>query len=158
MLLEGSWYFPSVTDTENTLVIPFPGVPDQKAEPGTMIGGITSGFYITRRAWNDLHKRDAAVKYVMAHTRRDAVQRYYEAGGGSLVAAADVRALKSRSPLAECAARYVENAPEKLLPTDSRMEPEAYRTLIAGISEVSAGGSGEELLERVFAAASGKGG
>ena len=153
MLLEGSWYFPSVTDTENTLVIPFPGVPNQKAEPGAMIGGITSGFYITRRAWNDLHKRDAAVKYVMAHTRRDAVQRYYEAGGGSLVAAADVRALKSRSPLAECAARYVENAPEKLLPTDSRMEPEAYRTLIAGISEVSAGGSGEELLERVFASA-----
>ena len=153
MLLEGSWYFPSVTDTENTLVIPFPGVPNQKAEPGAMIGRITSGFYITRSAWNDLNKRDAAVKYVMAHTRRDAVQRYYEAGGGSLVAAADVRALKSRSPLAECAARYVENAPEKLLPTDSRMEPEAYRTLIAGISEVSAGGSGEELLERVFASA-----
>lgn len=157
MLLEGSWYFSSVTDTEHTLVIPFPGVPDQKAEPGTVIGGITSGFYITRRAWNDLQKRDAAVKYVMAHTGREAVQRYYEAGG-SAVAAAPVTVPETPSPLAECAAEYVENAPEKLLPTDSRMEPEAYRTLIAGIPEVSAGGSGKELLERVFAASGRKGG
>ncbi len=156
MLLDGSWYFPSVTDTEHTLVIPFPGVPDQKAEPGTMIGGITSGFYITRRAWNDLQKREAAVKYVMAHTCREAVQRYYEVGGGSAVAATAVKAPEERSPLAGYAAAYVENGRQKLLPTDSRMEPEAYRMLIAGIPEISTGGSGRELLERVFLAASGR--
>ncbi len=156
MLLDGSWYFPSVTDTEHTLVIPFPGVPDQKAEPGTMIGGITSGFYITRRAWNDLQKREAAVKYVMAHTCREAVQRYYEVGGGSAVAATAVKAPENRNTLAGCAAAYVENGRQKLLPTDSRMEPEAYRMLIAGIPEISTGGSGRELLERVFLAASGR--
>ena len=140
----------------HTLVIPFPGVPDQKAEPGTMIGGITSGFYITRRAWNDLQKREAAVKYVMAHTCREAVQRYYEVGGGSAVAATAVKAPEDRSTLAGCAAAYVENGRQKLLPTDSRMEPEAYRMLIAGIPEISTGGSGRELLERVFLAASGR--
>lgn len=156
MLLEGSWYFPSVTDTEHTLVIPFPGVPDQKAEPGTVIGGITSGFYITRRAWNDPQKRDAAVRYVTAQTCREAVQRYYEVRGSSAVAAVAVTAPESQSPLAKSAAKYMESAPEMLLPTDSRMEPEAYRALIAGIPEVSAGSPAKELLEQVFAAVSGR--
>ncbi len=154
MLLEGSWYFPSMADTQHTLVIPFPGVPGQLAQPGTVIGGITSGFYITRKAWNDPQKRDAAVKYVTAHTCQAAVQRYYNDTGGSAVAAAPVTQPEIRSPLAESASKYLSGAPEKLLPTDSRMDPEAYKTLIAGISEISTGGSAEKLLKRVFAMAS----
>lgn len=82
MFLEGSWYLPGVKDREHTLVLPFPGVPDQKMQPGAVISGMTSGFYITRKAWNDPKKRDAAVRYVMAHTCQEAVQRYYDDGGG----------------------------------------------------------------------------
>ena len=143
-----------MADTQHTLVIPFPGVPGQLAQPGTVIGGITSGFYITRKAWNDPQKRDAAVKYVTAHTCQAAVQRYYNDTGGSAVAAAPVTQPEIRSPLAESASKYLSGAPEKLLPTDSRMDPEAYKTLIAGISEISTGGSAEKLLKRVFAMAS----
>lgn len=154
MLLEGNWYLPAVKDKEHTVVLPFPGVQNQKVEAGTVIGGMTSGFYITRRAWNDPEKRDAAVRYVMAQTCQAAVQRYYENGGGAAVAATAVIPPENRSRLAECAAEYAQRASEKLLSTDSRMDPEAYKALIAGISEVSQGSSGRKLLEQVFAIAS----
>ena len=79
MQLDGSWYAGNIEDTDNTVVIAFPGVPDQKAEAGSLVGGISSGFYITKKAWEDPDKRDAAVKFVMAHTCQAGVQRYWEA-------------------------------------------------------------------------------
>lgn len=158
MFLEGSWYLPGVKDREHTLVLPFPGVPDQKMQPGAVISGMTSGFYITRKAWNDPKKRDAAVRYVMAHTCQEAVQRYYDDGGGAAVAATEVVPPENRSRLAEWAAEYGDLAVKKLLPTDSRMDPQAYQMLIAGISEISLGGSADRLLRRVFEIAEEKGG
>lgn len=53
MQLDGSWYAGNIEDTDNTVVIAFPGVPDQKAEAGSLVGGISSGFYITKKAWED---------------------------------------------------------------------------------------------------------
>lgn len=149
MLLEGSWYLPQVEDQENTVVIPFPGVPDEQVEEGTIIGGMTTGFYITRRAWEDPGKRDAAVKYVMAHTSKEAVQRYWENGGGTSVAAVNVEQVESRTPLAESAVDYLAQAKKRILPTDSRMDPVAYNELINGIMNVSHGMSPRSLLARV---------
>lgn len=150
MLLEGSWYLPQVEDQENTVVIPFPGVPDGQVEDGTIIGGMTTGFYITRRAWDDPGKREAAVEYVMAHTCREAVQRYWENGGGTADTAADVEPLTERTPLAESAVHYLAQAKRRVLPTDSRMDPVAYNELINGIMNVSHGMSPRSLLARVL--------
>ena len=110
---------------------------------------MTSGFYISRRAWNDPDKRDAAVAFVMANTGRDAVQRYWEHGGGSATAATKVVRRQTATPLSESAEQYVRSASETVLSTDSRMAPRAYRELIAGILNVSDGSSPEQLLEKV---------
>ncbi len=98
------------------------------------------------------------MRYVMAHTCQEAVQRYYDDGGGAAVAATEVVPPENRSRLAEWAAEYGDLAVKKLLPTDSRMDPQAYQTLIAGISEISLGGSADRLLRRVFDIAEEKGG
>lgn len=90
MQLEGSWYTGNIEDTENTVVVAFPGVPDQKAEAGSKVGGISSGFYITKKAWDDPAKRDAAVKFVMAHTSQESVQKYWEATGAVSQTATDI--------------------------------------------------------------------
>lgn len=150
MLLEGNWFLPLVKDQEHTVVIPFPGVPGGKAEEGTIIGGMTSGFYITRRAWNDPARRDAAVKYVMAQTSPSAVQRYWENSGGTAVAATAVQPLAERTPLAESAMKYLKQAKRRVLPIDSRMEPTAYNELIRGIVNVSHGSPPRELLKKVL--------
>ena len=41
-----------------TVVLPFPAAQDGA---GGVLGGVSMGFYLTRRAWEDTAKRDAAV-------------------------------------------------------------------------------------------------
>lgn len=151
MLLEGNWYLPRVEDQEQTIVIAFPNISGNKVEEGTIIGGMTTGFYITRRAWNDPDKRDAAVKYVMAHTGKEAVQRYWENGGGTATTATEVEPMEDRTPLAKSAEQYLKQVNFQILPTDSRMDPEAYAVLINGIMNISHGSPAKALLEQVFA-------
>lgn len=150
MILEGNWFFSAVEDQENTVVVPFPGLENSPVHETVMVGGMTSGFYITRRAWNDPDKRDAAVKYVMAQTSKEAVQRYWEHGGGITTTATAVEDDMDRTPLAKSARKYVESADRIVLPTDSRMQPDAYKTLISGIFEVSIGADPRALLQKVL--------
>ncbi len=138
MQLDGSWYAGNITDLDNTVVIAFPGVPDQKAEKASMIGGISSGFYITRKAWEDKDKRDAAVKFVMAHTCQEGVQRYWEATGALAQAATQVNPVKGATPFAKSVADYTSSASLIVSPTDARIG-DAYKTLVAQIVKVSTG-------------------
>ena len=60
MQLDGSWFANSLPEEnmETTVVIPFP---DYQGDGDAVIGGVSMGFYLTRRAWEDTAKRDAAV-------------------------------------------------------------------------------------------------
>lgn len=151
MQLDGSWYSGNIEDTENTVVIAFPGVPDQKVEAGTLVGGISSGFYITRKAWDDADKRDAAVKFVMAHTSQAGVQKYWEAIGAVAQAATEVTPVEGATPFAQSIAEYTSNASAIVAPTDSRIG-DAYKTLVSCIVKISTGSSSaEEVLNEVLA-------
>ncbi len=138
MQLDGSWYAGNIEDTDNTVVIAFPGVPDQKAEAGSLVGGISSGFYITKKAWEDPEKRDAAVKFVMAHTCQAGVQKYWEATGAVSQAAVEVTPVEGATPFAESIAAYTSGASAIVAPTDSRIG-DAYKTLVSYIVKVSTG-------------------
>lgn len=138
MQLDGSWYAGNIEDTDNTVVIAFPGVPDQKAEANSVVGGISSGFYITKKAWDDPDKRDAAVKFVMAHTCQAGVQRYWEATGAVSQAAVEVTPVEGATPFAESIAAYTSSASVIVTPTDARIG-DAYKTLVSEIVKVSTG-------------------
>lgn len=151
MQLDGSWYAGGVTDQENTVLCQFPVIPDGKAQPGAMVGGISSGFYITKKAWEDPDKRDVAVKYVMAHTNKDSVSLYW---GGNGQAAANVEPLENMTPLGISGLEYSTSVTSISSPTDSRIPQEAYNTLIAGIVDVSTGArTSEDLLSEVLSIA-----
>ncbi len=151
MQLDGSWYAGGIEDKENTVVIAFPGVENGKAKPGAMVGGISSGFYITKKAWEDPDKRDAAVKFVQAHTSKAGVQRYWEATGAISKAAVEVEPIDGMSDMALSALEYTNAATSVNAPTDARIG-DAYKTLVAGIVKVSTGDlSAEELLNEVLA-------
>lgn len=143
MQLDGSWYAGNIEDTDNTVVVAFPGVPDQKAEANTIVGGISSGFYITKKAWDDPDKRDAAVKFVMAHTCQAGVQRYWEATGAVSQAAVEVTPVDGASPFAQSIAAYTSSASAIVSPTDSRIG-DAYKTLVSEIVKVSTGAMSAE--------------
>ncbi|MGN6710419.1 ABC transporter substrate-binding protein [Anaerocolumna jejuensis] len=149
MKLDGSWYLSGIPDQQNTVVVAFPVIPGGKAPEGAMVGGISSGFYITKKAWKDPDKREAAVKFVMANTNKEAVTKYW-GGNGRAVAAADP--VKNMTPLARSGFDYSSKAASVSTPTDARISQEAYNTLIAGIVDVSTGAkTPEELLKEVLA-------
>lgn len=148
MKLDGSWFIGGVNDQENTIVMGFPVIPGGKSEPSAMVGGISSGFYITRKAWNDPDLRDAAVKFVMAHTNKESVITYWDGNGQ---AACAVETLDNMTPLGVSGFEYSKRATSILAPTDSRFSQEAYNTLIGGIVDVSTGTrTPEELLKEVL--------
>ncbi len=148
MSLNGSWFLSSIPDQKNTVVCNFPVVPGGKATPGFIVAGISSGFYMTKKAWNDPDKRDAAVKFIMAHTCSASVEKY---AGGSDQAAAKVKAVDGMTPLGISGYNYSRLATSKCAPTDSRISQEAYSTLVEGIVDISTGSkSARELLKKVL--------
>ncbi len=148
MQLDGSWYAGGIPDQDNTVLVSFPVVPGGKAPTGSMVGGISSGFYITKKAWDDPDKRDAAVKFVMAHTNSKSVATYW---GGNGQAAAKVEPLANMTPLGISGLDYSSAATSISTPTDSRISQDAYNTLVAGIVDVSTGTkSSKDLLTEVL--------
>lgn len=148
MQLDGSWYLGGIPDQDNTVLCSFPVIPGGKAEAGFMVGGISSGFYITKKAWKDPDKRDAAVKFIMAHTNSKAVTSYW---GGNGQAAAKVEPIDNMSPLGISGLNYSSGATSISSPIDSRISQEAYNTLTAGIVDISAGArTSEDLLNEVL--------
>lgn len=61
MQLDGSWFANSLPEAnmDTTVVLPFPA---WGTGAGGVIGGVSMGFYLTRHAWEDVNKRDAAVQ------------------------------------------------------------------------------------------------
>lgn len=144
MQLEGNWYIGGITDTDNTVVVPFPGVENAKAEKTDMIGGVSSGFYITKKAWEDPDKREAAVNFVMAQTSNPGIQRYWLKGGAVAVAATNVVAPEELTPLSQSAIDYVNTAETIVLPSEGRLSGEAQPILMSGAVGISTGSTAAE--------------
>ena len=62
MQFDGSWFANTIPpeQMDTTRVLPVPTT--ATGESGTVIGGVSMGFYLTRRAWDDPLRRDAAVE------------------------------------------------------------------------------------------------
>lgn len=66
MQFDGSWFANTIPleAMDRTVVLPIPRL--DGAPGGAVIGGVSMGFYLTRRAWDDPRRRDAAVQ-LLAH-------------------------------------------------------------------------------------------
>lgn len=152
MMFEGTWQIGRIRDTNNTVAVAFPGVPGQRAQAGALTSGFTSGFYITRTAWENPIKRDAAVKFVMAHTSREAILKYWEASNKVCKIAIPVESEGELTPLAlsvlECEKAAGENWAK---PVDSRMDQAAYDVIVKGIVDISTGSAeARDILNRAL--------
>lgn len=136
MQLDGNWRMNGIDDKDNVVVVPFPGVPDQaKDVAGYMVSGLSSGFYITRKAWDDPDKRDAAVKFVMAQTCKDSLMKYWNGAG---IPTCEISEDEMPSDnLAKSGLEYAQAAKGLVLPTDARYN--TYKALTSQISGMAAG-------------------
>lgn len=72
MQIDGSWFANGIPQESmnTTIVMPFPTYA-QDADPTAFIGGVSMGFYLTRSAWEDPVRRDAAVQLLAFLTSED---------------------------------------------------------------------------------------
>lgn len=85
-LIDGSWKVGGIEgltdDIDNFTVTYVPGKNDRKTTD--IIGGLSSGYYITRKAWEDEEKREAAVNFVSYMTSDDMVSKFAQVSATAL--------------------------------------------------------------------------
>ncbi|MBR1684998.1 MAG: extracellular solute-binding protein [Clostridia bacterium] len=139
MKIDGSWFANMIDPTrmEATQVLPVPAYAPEGG--GVVVGGISMGFYLTRRAWEDRARREAAVDLFASLTGEENRIRF---GGYEYTGA-----------LLESALRLTNGANVMVSPLQDAMSREAREAWLLGCLPSLAQGhmSVEELWERVMA-------
>lgn len=151
MCLNGSWFANGLKDGMETksVITAFPTIDGGKKDPTDVISGLSNGFYITKKAWEDEDKREAAVQYVMAHTNKESVVTYW---GGAGIAAVDAEMPAEATEVVKSGYEMANKAKTVSAPTDARVAPEAFSTLIGSIVDVSTGKmSSEDAINQALA-------
>ena len=75
MQIDGSWFANSILpeSMDTTIVMPMPAYAAD-ADPKAFVGGTSMGFYLTRKAWEDPRRRDAAVQLLAWLTSKESVR------------------------------------------------------------------------------------
>lgn len=153
MQLDGSWFANGLTgedmvaNQDNVTILPVPTVPGGKKNESDIITGFSTGFHITKSAWDDSKKQKAAVEFVMANTSTDAIAEYWQ-GAGTPAAACEVP--EGLSALLNDGATLASQASGTDSAIDSRLKPEAWKTLTGEISAISSGKkTAEDVLKEV---------
>lgn len=85
-LIDGSWKVGGIesltTNIDNFTVTYVPGKNDRKTTD--IIGGLSSGYYITKKAWDDPDKRAAAVDFVTYMTSDEMVSKFAQVSATAL--------------------------------------------------------------------------
>lgn len=136
MHIDGSWFINQISDQTNTTVVPFPSYSIKK-NPSDILAGFSSGFYISKKAWNDPRKRPLTVKFVELMTSNDSIANFISVAGGSPAAA--ITPAASSTPLAKAAADMVSKAKNIDIPIDNRVTPAAWSDLCGNIPLVATG-------------------
>lgn len=76
--LDGSWFAGRI-ELEDIEVYPFPAIDEEIGTP--LLSGFTSGFYITKKAWDNPEKRAAAVNFINGMTSTESLSNFVTVGG-----------------------------------------------------------------------------
>jgi len=140
MQIDGSWFVNSLPEEsmDTTVVMPMPSL---NGEGGAIIGGVSMGFYLTRRVWDDPTRRDAAVELLDWLTRPDHLKR--------------LAAQEITGALAESADAMAARTSDMVRPIQDDMNKNAReRWLLECVPAVAAGDmTAEECWARVMALA-----
>lgn len=137
MILEGSWINIAPSIMPDIRVTAMPAKSNVKREDKGVISGLTMGWYISRKAWNDPQKRDAVVKYVQFMSSDDAISKLCR--GNSPTTEKEIVLQRDQSPKITEAAYSMcqENITE--MPIDSRINKAAWEYLISKIPSILRG-------------------
>ncbi len=138
-LLDGSWkagyfteHYPERLEDLTVCCVPAKGL----RRATDTIGGISTGFFITRRAWNDPEKREAAAAFVSWLTSDEVVSAFVTTELTALKENAPRGAL---DPLRQSAADALDGATALVGAVQDSISSEARSSLFANIQNVVTG-------------------
>ncbi len=151
MRVDGSWLAARLLDEGlegSTEVIDFPTTPDGAKRAGQIIGGFTSGYYITRKGWDNIATRPAAAALADILTTRGAVR--------SMCGAASMPSVRispgEQDPLLVQSARKLSESLVNLtMPLDARLDDNAWGAFTQGTLSVIRGDTeAKTLFETIY--------
>lgn len=141
MQLDGSWFANSlpVANMDNTVVLPFPAAQEGA---GGVLGGVSMGFYLTRRAWEDVTKRDAAVNLLayLATGENARTLGGFQFSGKLLQSAYDLTSRPLYSPVQDQMSQEARNEWFRLIPNvaTGALTPEELWTRVMALEPFTA--------------------
>jgi raffinose/stachyose/melibiose transport system substrate-binding protein len=138
-LIDGSWKVGFFAENagdhlEDYAVAYVPGKGERKATD--IIGGISMGYYITRQAWEDETKRDAAIKFIEHMTKDEVLSTFVTTEVTALKNGAKPSGL---STLQQSAADMCNGVTSIVGPVQDSLTPEARADLFANIKNIVSG-------------------
>lgn len=134
-MVEGSWRVGWLRENAPAGDITVTYVPGTGERPATdMIGGLSMGYYITRKAWEDGAKRQACVDFVTMMTSDSVVSAFGASAMTALKSGA--AAYTEADALDSAAGRMVQNATGVSAATQDGLSAEARAALFANIKNI----------------------
>jgi raffinose/stachyose/melibiose transport system substrate-binding protein len=138
-LIDGSWkvgfFVENAGDRLGDYALTYvPGKGDRKATD--IIGGISMGYYITRQAWEDETKREAAVKFIEYMTKDEVLSTFVTTEVTALKNGATPSGLNS---LQQSAAEMCGGVTSIVAPVQDSLSPEARGDLFSNIKNIVTG-------------------
>ncbi len=142
MQIDGSWFANGIPEAnwDSTIFLPFPAV-GADAHPNAVIAGASMGFYISKKAWSDPARRDAAVDLLAHLTTGDNAPALSAFSFGGKLYQSSLEMLERSG---EC----------QYKPIQDRMDPQARQVWFSSIPRIADGSlSAEEAWAQIFSAA-----
>lgn len=125
--LDGSWFAGRI-ELEDIEVYPFPAIDEEIGTP--LLSGFTSGFYITKKVWDNPEKRAAAVNFINGMTSTESLSKFVTVGGGF---ASDPEAKPSAEDDIQVALRLLASFIDyNVLPLGDSSKAGTYANLVEG--------------------------
>jgi raffinose/stachyose/melibiose transport system substrate-binding protein len=137
MMINGSWALGGIPDDvkANTTVLPMPVMPGGKATYGDVVSGFGSGYYLSKKAYEDASKKDAAVALIKFLTSKETVAAFAKANGGVPAAKVTVEGLPQAAVDGH---KMIADATSLSYPIDSQIKPEAFTHIRTNVPQIAA--------------------
>lgn len=143
MWVTGSWSKGQITDLENTSVVPFPTLTGGKDDPTDIIGGVGSGWYVTK-ALND-SKDGSAMKLVKFMTQPEELAKFIKVAG---VPAEKLPATADMTNFDKSVSALMSNAKSINSPVGDALGQEVFGAIWRGLPYIATGKkTAEQVLE-----------
>lgn len=152
MIVDGSWRAGTVTSEgrgEFVEVVAFPQIPGGKGTGTEILAGYSTGFAITKKAWDDPNKREAAVKFVQHMTTKQAVADLIGEGAGA--PAADIPVADNLERVIASGFEMTNKASGSDVAVDSRLKQSCWTEIWTNVGDIATGKTtAKDVLEKAI--------